>query len=591
MITGGAGFIGSHIADLLADLGHRVLLLDALLPQAHGGTGAPPWTDRHELVVGDVRDADLLRRLLPDVDAVCHQAAMVGHGVDPSDAPDYAAHNVYGTAVLLAAMHATGVRRLVLAGSMVVYGEGRYDCPVHAAVRPGPRRPADLAAGRFEPPCPRCGAPLVGGVVEEDAPLDPRSTYAASKLAQEHLASAWARQTDGSVWSLRYHNVYGPRMPRDTPYAGVASIFRSALARGEAPRVLEDGRQRRDFVHVSDVAEANGLALLGEPPGPFTAVNVCSGEPHTVGELAGTLAAAMGGPEPLVVGGARAGDVRHVVASPTRARELLGFRARKRFADGVAAFATDPLRDPVPEFGQGTPRARPKVPSVAAGGLGADVVLPCLNEAQALPGVLARLPAGYRAIVVDNGSTDDTVAVATAAGATVVVEPRRGYGAAVHAGVLAATADYVCVLDADGSLPPELLPTLVAELVSGRADLAVGRRRPVGRGAWPWHARLGNALIAGVLRRRGVAVHDIAPVRAFRRAALLDLGVRDRAFGYPLELLLRAGAAGWRVHEMDVEYRPRTGGRSKVSGSVRGTARAVRDMVAVLALTRASTPG
>jgi glycosyltransferase involved in cell wall biosynthesis len=225
------------------------------------------------------------------------------------------------------------------------------------------------------------------------------------------------------------------------------------------------------------------------------------------------------------------------------------------------------------------------VRSVTAGTSGADVVLPCLNEAESLPGVLARLPAGYRAIVVDNGSTDDTVAVATAAGATVVHEPRRGYGAAVHAGLLAATADYVCVLDADGSLPPEVLPTLVAEVAAGRADLAVGRRRPVRR-AMPWHARLGNALIAGLLRRRGVPVHDIAPVRAVRRDALLALGVQDRAFGYPLELLLRAGSAGWRLHEIDVEYRPRTGGRSKVSGSVRGTARAVRDMSAVLALTR-----
>ena len=348
LITGGAGFIGSHVADLLAGQGHDLVLLDALLPQAHGTAGAPPWVARHELVVGDVRDGELLRRLLPGVDVVCHQAAMVGHGVDPSDAPEYASHNDYGTAVLLAAMYATGVSRLVLAGSMVVYGEGRYDCPEHGTVRPGPRRPADLEAGRFEPPCPVCGEPLVDGLVGEDAPLDPRSTYAASKLAQEHLSSAWARQTGGSVWSLRYHNVYGPRMPRDTPYAGVASIFRSALARGEAPRVMEDGRQRRDFVHVTDVAAVNALALAADPEpgaGRLTALNVCSGEPHTVGELAATLAVAMDGPEPVVVGGARAGDVRHVVASPARARELLGFHAGVRFADGVTAFATDPLRD------------------------------------------------------------------------------------------------------------------------------------------------------------------------------------------------------------------------------------------------------
>lgn len=347
LITGGAGFIGSHIADLLADTGHDVLLLDALLPQAHGGSGAPPWSSRHELVVGDVRDGDLLGRLLTGVDAVCHQAAMVGHGVDPSDAPEYASNNDYGTAVLLAAMHAAAVRRLVLAGSMVVYGEGHYECAQHGAVRPGPRRPSDLEAGRFEPPCPLCGAPLSDGLVDEDARLDPRSTYAASKLAQEHLASAWARQTGGSVWSMRYHNVYGARMPRDTPYAGVASIFRSALAGGEAPRVMEDGRQRRDFVHVTDVALANALALDTDgAAGLLTPVNVCSGEPHTVGELAGTLAAAMNGPEPVIVGGARAGDVRHVVASPARARELLGFTARTSFADGVTAFATDKLREP-----------------------------------------------------------------------------------------------------------------------------------------------------------------------------------------------------------------------------------------------------
>jgi len=216
----------------------------------------------------------------------------------------------------------------------------------------------------------------------------------------------------------------------------------------------------------------------------------------------------------------------------------------------------------------------------------ADVVLPCLNEADSLPGVLARIPPGYRPIVVDNGSTDDTATVARAAGALVVHEPRRGYGAAVHAGLLAATADYVCVLDADGSMPPEVLPDLVAAVHAERAELAVGRRIPVGRGAWPWHARLGNALIAGLLRRRGVPVHDIAPVRAVRRDRMIELGVTDRAFGYPLELLLKAGAAGWRLHEIDVDYRPRTGGRSKVSGSVRGTYRAVRDMSKALVAAR-----
>ena len=346
LVTGGAGFVGSHVADRLAAAGHDVRLLDLLLPAAHGDR-PPPWTERHGLVRGDVGDAELLARLLPGVDVVCHQAAMVGHGLDPSDAPGYARHNDLGTAVLLAAMHRAGVGRLVLAGSMVVYGEGRYDCPEHGPVRPGPRAPADLAAGRYDPRCPHCGRDLLPGLVGEDAPADPRSSYAATKLAQEHLAGAWARQTGGTVWALRYHNVYGPRMPRDTPYAGVASIFRSALARGEPPRVLEDGAQRRDFVHVTDVAAANVLAMdTALPAGAAVPVNVCSGEPHTILDLARALAAATGGPAPVVTGGARPGDVRHVVADPARAAQRLGFRAAVRFGDGITAFATDPLRDP-----------------------------------------------------------------------------------------------------------------------------------------------------------------------------------------------------------------------------------------------------
>jgi dTDP-L-rhamnose 4-epimerase len=337
-VTGGAGFIGSHVADLLAGHGHDVVVLDALLPQAHRD-GRPPWVAAGRTIVGDVRHRAVVAEALRGADAVCHQAAMVGHGLDPADAPLYAGNNDYGTAVLLAEMSAAGVPRLVLASSMVVYGEGRYACPEHGAVRPGPRREADLAAGRFDPCCPQCTAPLGPGLVTEDDPLDPRSTYAATKLAQEHLAGAWARQTGGTVWALRYHNVYGPRMPRDTPYAGVASLFRSALAAGQPPRVMEDGRQRRDFVHVTDVARANLCALTADPPAELVAVNVCSGEPHTIGELAEAMSAAVGGPAPVVVGGARPADVRHVVASPRRAAELLGFRASVAFAEGVKGLA------------------------------------------------------------------------------------------------------------------------------------------------------------------------------------------------------------------------------------------------------------
>lgn len=215
-----------------------------------------------------------------------------------------------------------------------------------------------------------------------------------------------------------------------------------------------------------------------------------------------------------------------------------------------------------------------------------DVVLPCLNEAEALPGVLAALPDGFDAVVCDNGSRDGTPEVAAAGGALVVHEARPGYGAAVHTGLEATRTDVVAVIDADGSLDPAALPAMVRLLTDTGADLVVGRRVPSARGVWPWHARLSNLVLSALMRTRGVTVRDIAPIRVAHRRALLDLGVTDRAFGYPLELLIRAGAAGWRIHEIDVDYRPRAGGRSKVSGSVRGTARAIRDMSRALARTR-----
>ncbi|MFD0147461.1 MULTISPECIES: NAD-dependent epimerase/dehydratase family protein [unclassified Streptomyces] len=346
LVTGGAGFVGSHVVDALAARGHDPVVLDALLPAAHSGPPPSP-PGAAEWLHGDVRDRETVARALDGVGAVCHQAAMVGLGKDFSDAHEYVACNDLGTAVLLAAMAEARIDRLVLAGSMVVYGEGRYDCPAHGPVRPGPRAEDDLAAGRFEPRCPRCGAALTPGLVGEEAPADPRNVYATTKLAQEHLAASWARTTGGRAVSLRYHNVYGPRMPRDTPYAGVASLFRSALARGLAPRVFEDGGQRRDFVHVRDVAAANALALEAiddRAPATLTPYNTGSGDPRTVGEMASALATAHGGPAPLVTGEYRLGDVRHITADPSRLRADLGWRPAVGFAEGMAEFATSELR-------------------------------------------------------------------------------------------------------------------------------------------------------------------------------------------------------------------------------------------------------
>jgi dTDP-L-rhamnose 4-epimerase len=344
LVTGGAGFIGGHVVDLLRDGHHDVTAMDMLHPAAHRDGRAADG-----VLIGDVRDDDLMTAMLRDVDVVVHHAAMVGLGVDLDDLPKYVSCNDLGTAVLLAAMARNGIRKLVLASSMVVYGEGAYACAAHGPVRPEPRRPDDLAAGRFDHTCIHCGRSLGVRLVDEDARLDPRSVYAATKLAQEHLAAAWARETGGACAALRYHNVYGPRMPRDTPYAGVAAIFRSTLERGESPQVFEDGRQLRDFVHVHDVAQANLCAidsLLSGSPGPGTlrAFNVASGEPHTVGDLANALAAAAGGPAPVVTGRCRPGDVRHVAASPARAALDLGFQAKVAFADGIREFARAPLR-------------------------------------------------------------------------------------------------------------------------------------------------------------------------------------------------------------------------------------------------------
>ena len=342
LLTGGAGFIGSHVTAALLAAGHRVRVLDSAHPAAHSG---PPPAEVHGVPVlrADVRDREAVAGALRGVDAVIHQAAMVGMGVDLDDLPDYVGCNDLGTAVLLAAMARAGVHRLVLASSMVVYGEGAYACPADGPARPPARAVADLAAGRFEPVCPTCGRDLTPALVDEDAVLDPRSVYAATKLAQEHLSAAWARQTGGSVAALRYHNVYGPGMPRNTPYSGVAAIFRSALEAGVAPRVFEDGGQRRDFVHVSDVAAANLAALDREVPG-FRAFNVASGRPATVGRMAAALADTAGGPRPVVTGEFRLGDVRHIVASPARATAELGFTATTDLATGMAEFAHAGLR-------------------------------------------------------------------------------------------------------------------------------------------------------------------------------------------------------------------------------------------------------
>ncbi|MGH9154724.1 MAG: NAD-dependent epimerase/dehydratase family protein [Acidimicrobiales bacterium] len=338
LVTGGAGFVGSHVVDQLVAGGAHVRVVDRK---------EPLWENAGaDYLVGDLGDPATATAAVAHVDAVCHQAARVGLGVDMGDVAGYVADNDGATAALLSALHHRRFAgRLVLAASMVVYGEGLARCADHGPVRPAPRTPADLDAGRFEPGCPRCGRPTEPTTLDEDVAPDPRNVYAATKLHQEHLCSIYGREAGVAVTALRYHNVYGPRMPRDTPYAGVASIFRSALASGRPPLVFEDGGQRRDFVHVTDVARANVLAV-DAPSAVEGPLNVASGQPTTVGDMATALAAALGGGdpdlEPRVTGRWRLGDVRHVVASPARAAELLGFEAQVDFATGMAELATGP---------------------------------------------------------------------------------------------------------------------------------------------------------------------------------------------------------------------------------------------------------
>ncbi|GAA4355995.1 NAD-dependent epimerase/dehydratase family protein [Angustibacter luteus] len=325
VVTGGQGFIGRQVVPAATEQGDDVHVLDL----ADGC---------------DVRDADSTRAALAGADVVVHLAAKVGVEQGLDDVADYVSHNAVGTSVVLAAAAACGVPRVVLASSMVVYGDGIARCAEHGEVRPAPRRAVDLREGRFEPPCPTCGAALSPMLVGEDVPADPRSGYALTKACQEQLAELWARQSDGSVVALRFHNVYGPGLPRDTPYAGVAAIFRSAVLSGQAPVVTEDGAQRRDLVHVRDVARACVVAAHTDvvAPGTLRAYNVGSGTVRTVLDLATVMSDAAGGPPPVVSGQGRLTDVRHITASSERAARELGWRATEDFAAGVRELLSEP---------------------------------------------------------------------------------------------------------------------------------------------------------------------------------------------------------------------------------------------------------
>nr|WP_221333073.1 NAD-dependent epimerase/dehydratase family protein [Nocardia transvalensis] len=386
MLTGAAGFLGSHVRRALVAADHDVIAVDAMLEAVHGAHPAlPPDVSRV-----DVRDPERVEALLRGVDVVCHLAAAVSPGVpdaaggpvrvegppatdaapvvaDPDDsvgepttrpvdrhaptarpsapvlraAPMFAAHNDFGTAVLLAAMERAGVRRLVLGSSVSVYGEGRYRAPHSGPYFPTMRRRADLDRGMFDHRAPRTGEILTWEPVGEEAPHRPRTAHAASKVAQENFAFAWGVATGGAVTVLRYHHIYGDPAADCAATAarsGVAARFRADLEAGRPPIVFEDGGQVRDLLHVRDAATATVAAVERSLPG-FVPLNIASGHPITLWEVASIMSRARGGPEPVVSGRYRAADIRHIVAHHERARHALDFTAHIPPTQGLADYA------------------------------------------------------------------------------------------------------------------------------------------------------------------------------------------------------------------------------------------------------------
>ncbi len=337
LVTGGAGFIGSHVVELLLDAGHEVVVYDALVEQVHRGAGPVFVPEAAEFIHADVADRDALASALGRVDSVVHLAAEVGVGQSMYEIARYVEANTMGTATLLDILvnDRLDVRRVVVASSMSVYGEGAYRCSEHGEVHPGLRGTEQLAAPRWDPMCPACGRPVEPIPPAEGKPLRPTSVYAISKMDQELLCLSVAAAYDFDAVALRFFNSYGPRQALSNPYTGVAAIFSSRLLNGRAPLAFEDGAQQRDFIHVTDVARAVG-ASLHAPQAAGHAINVGVGDPLTVNDVALALAHDLGVEiEPEITSTSRAGDIRHCYADMTLARELLGFTPEVAFVDGV----------------------------------------------------------------------------------------------------------------------------------------------------------------------------------------------------------------------------------------------------------------
>ena len=352
LVTGGAGFLGSHLADALLARGHEVRVLDNLTEQVHGAGPRPEYlADEVELLRGDMRDLDVVREALDGIDVVYHLAAAVGVGQSMYRIAHYMGANTQGTANLLQAMldRKAKVEKLVVASSMSIYGEGKYLCEQCGEMSPPPRSIAQLKSHQWEVKCPRCSLALAPIATDESKPLQCTSVYALSKRDQEEICLLYGRTYGLPVVALRYFNIYGPRQALSNPYTGVAAIFASRLLNGKPPLIFEDGLQMRDFVDVRDVVAANLLAMeRSEADGE--ALNLGSGHPISVREVAATLGRALGRDvPPEITGKYRAGDIRHCFADITNARRLLGYEPRHNFASGGVAELVEWLSAQSPE--------------------------------------------------------------------------------------------------------------------------------------------------------------------------------------------------------------------------------------------------
>jgi dTDP-L-rhamnose 4-epimerase len=338
LVTGGAGFIGSHVVELLLEKGYPVRVFDKLVEQVHNGAGPRYVPDEAEFIHGDVSDRAALKNALKGVGSVLHLAAEVGVGQSMYEISRYVDANTGGTGVLLdiLANESHNVSKIVVASSMSIYGEGLYECPQHGELAPGLRKDAQLAAQDWELHCPTCGSALVGRSTLESKPLHPTSVYAISKMDQELLCLSYGAAYDTDVVALRYFNAYGPRQAVSNPYTGVAAIFSGRLLNGRSPLVFEDGLQKRDLIHVRDVARATVLALETKDAAGH-AINVGMGAPMTIIDVATALATQLGlDIAPEVTGQYRSGDIRHCWADTTKAEEILGFSPKVTFSDGMA---------------------------------------------------------------------------------------------------------------------------------------------------------------------------------------------------------------------------------------------------------------